>query len=236
MILWYQDTRNTGYLRPIKSIHLKDTYRHKGLRKKLVETLRRKGIRDEAVLQAIDNIPRHLFLDKAFEESAYEDRAFPIGEHQTISQPYTVAYQSVLLNVKKRDMVLEIGTGSGYQACVLAELGARVFTVERHQPLHISAKAMFELLGYPRIRAYLRDGYKGLREFAPFDKILVTAAAPYIPDALLEQLKPGGSLVIPVGIERQTMTRVTRDSEKGFVHEQLDAFRFVPFLKGVEKS
>jgi len=215
---------------------LEDTYRHKGLRKKLVDILYRKGIRDEAVLQAIGNIPRHLFLDKAFEESAYEDRPFPIGKKQTISQPYTVAYQSMLLNIKKRDTVLEIGTGSGYQACVLAELGARVFTVERHEPLHISAKAMFEVLGYPRIRAYLRDGYKGLAEFAPFDKILVTAAAPYIPDALLQQLKSGGALIIPVGEGKQTMTRVTNDAKKGLIYEKLDDFRFVPFVKGIEKN
>ena len=203
------------------------------MRRKLLETLVKKGIKDEAVLSAIGAIPRHLFLDGAFEEQAYEDRAFPIGAEQTISQPYTVAYQTTLLEINKRDTVLEIGTGSGYQACVLAEVGARVFTVERQEELHESAKRMFDLLGYPRIRAYLRDGYKGLREFAPFDRILVTAAAPYIPDALLEQLKPGGILVIPVGKDRQTMTRVRRVDEKDFVYEELDAFRFVPFLKGV---
>jgi len=200
-----------------------------------VETLVKKGIKDERVLSAIGAIPRHLFLDGAFEEQAYEDRAFPIGAEQTISQPYTVAYQTTLLEVNKRDTVLEIGTGSGYQACVLAEMGARVFTVERQEELYESAKRMFDLLGYPRIRAYLRDGYKGLREFAPFDRILVTAAAPYIPDALLEQLKPGGILVIPVGEDRQTMTRVRRVDEKDFVYEELDAFRFVPFLKGINK-
>ncbi len=210
-----------------------DTYRHKGMRRKLVETLVKKGIKNEAVLSAIGAIPRHSFLDGAFEEQAYEDRAFPIGAEQTISQPYTVAYQTMLLEINKRDTVLEIGTGSGYQACVLAEMGARVFTVERQEELHESAKRMFDLLGYPRIRAYLRDGYKGLREFAPFDRILVTAAAPYIPDALLEQLKPGGILVIPIGEDRQTMTRVRRIDEKDFVYEELDAFRFVPFLKGV---
>ncbi len=212
-----------------------DTYRHKGMRRRLVETLVKKGIKDEGVLSAIGAIPRHCFLDGAFEEQAYEDRAFPIGAEQTISQPYTVAYQTTLLEINKRDTVLEIGTGSGYQACVLAEIGARVFTVERQEELHESAKRMFDLLGYPRIRAYLRDGYKGLREFAPFDRILVTAAAPYIPDALLEQLKPGGILVIPVGEDRQTMTRVRRIDEKDFVYEELDAFRFVPFLKGINK-
>ncbi len=205
------------------------------MRRKLLETLVKKGIKDEVVLSAIGAIPRHLFLDGAFEEQAYEDRAFPIGAEQTISQPYTVAYQTTLLEINKRDTVLEIGTGSGYQACVLAEVGARVFTVERQEELHESAKRMFDLLGYPRIRAYLRDGYKGLREFAPFDRILVTAAAPYIPDALLEQLKPGGILVIPVGKDRQTMTRVRRVDEKDFVYEELDAFRFVPFLKGINK-
>lgn len=203
---------------------------------KLVETLKKKGIQDEAVLSAIGSIPRHLFLDKAFEDSAYDDRAFPIAEDQTISQPYTVAYQSLLLDVKRRDTILEVGTGSGYQACVLAELGARVFTVERHEPLHVGAKKMFDTLGYPRIRAYLRDGYKGLPEFAPFDKILVTAAAPYIPDALLDQLKPGGMLIIPVGDKSQVMTRIRHVGDKKFVKEELDVFRFVPFVKGIKKK
>lgn len=203
---------------------------------KLVETLKKKGIQDEAVLSAIGSIPRHLFLDKAFEDSAYDDRAFPIAEDQTISQPYTVAYQSLLLGVKRRDTILEVGTGSGYQACVLAELGARVFTVERHEPLHVGAKKMFDTLGYPRIRAYLRDGYKGLPEFAPFDKILVTAAAPYIPDALLDQLKPGGMLIIPVGDKSQVMTRIRHVGDKKFVKEELDVFRFVPFVKGIKKK
>jgi len=206
------------------------------MRMKLVETLRKKGIRDEAILSAIGSIPRHLFLDKVFEESAYDDRAFPIAEGQTISQPYTVAYQSMLLDVKRRDTVLEVGTGSGYQACVLAELGARVFTVERHEPLYIGAKKMFDRLGYPRIRAYLRDGYKGLREFAPFDKILVTAAAPWIPDALLDQLKPGGVLIIPVGEKSQVMTRIKHVGDKKFVKEELEIFRFVPFVKGISKK
>ena len=205
------------------------------MRRRLVETLAQKGIKDEAVLSAIGAIPRHLFLDGAFEEQAYEDRAFPIGAEQTISQPFTVAYQTMLLEVERRDMVLEIGTGSGYQACVLAELGARVFTVERQEELYYSAGEMFERLGYPRIRRYLRDGYKGLREFAPFDKILVTAGAPFIPDALLEQLKPGGTLVIPVGEKEQTMTRVRNVPEKGFVYEELGDCRFVPFLKGINK-
>ncbi len=206
------------------------------MRRRLVDQLREKGIQDETILQAIGNIPRHFFLDRVFEETAYEDRAFPIGQNQTISQPYTVAYQTALLNIKKRDSVLEIGTGSGYQACVLAEIGARVFTVERNEHLHFFAKGMFEKLDYPRIRAYLRDGYKGLAEFAPFDKILVTAAAPYVPDALLAQLKSGGSLIIPVGKEQQIMTRITNVEGKGFVREELDIFRFVPFLKGIQKK
>ncbi len=205
------------------------------MRRKLIEQLRKKGIENEPVLEAIGDIPRHFFLDKAFEETAYEDRAFPIGQEQTISQPYTVAYQTSLLDIKKRDTVLEIGTGSGYQACVLAEMGARVFTVERNEHLHLFAKKMFDILEYPRIRAYLRDGYKGLGEFAPFDRILVTAAAPYIPDALLKQLKPGGMLIIPVGKNQQTMTRITKVKEKEFIHEELDKFRFVPFLKGIKK-
>jgi len=206
------------------------------MRRKLVELLAKKGIKDEAVLEAIGMIPRHYFLDGVFEAQAYEDKAFPIGAEQTISQPYTVAYQTVLLEVNRRDTVLEIGTGSGYQACVLAEIGARVFTVERQEKLYHFAKEMFDTLGYPQIRSYLRDGYKGLRELAPFDRILVTAAAPYIPKALLQQLKPGGVLVIPVGDESQTMMRIRHVPDKGFVKEELDTFRFVPFLKGINKQ
>jgi len=213
-----------------------DSYRHKGLRKKLVDQLRQRGIRDEAVLTAIGAVPRHFFLDKAFEEHAYEDKPFPIGNQQTISQPYTVAYQSALLEVKKRDRILEIGTGSGYQAAILGAMGARVFTVERQEALHLKSKELLEKLGFTNIRCFFRDGTKGLAEFAPYDKIIVTAGAPVVPQALKDQLATGGILVIPVGEDVQYMYRITRVSETEFREEMLDAFRFVPFLEGVKKK
>ncbi|MCC7507093.1 MAG: protein-L-isoaspartate(D-aspartate) O-methyltransferase [Saprospiraceae bacterium] len=213
-----------------------DSYRHKGLRKKLVDQLRQRGIRDEAVLTAIGAVPRHFFLDKAFEEHAYEDKPFPIGNQQTISQPYTVAYQSALLEVKKRDRILEIGTGSGYQAAILGAMGARVFTVERQEALHLKSKELLEKLGFTNIRCFFRDGTKGLAEFAPYDKIIVTAGAPVVPRPLKEQLAVGGILVIPVGEDVQYMYRITRVSETEFREEMLDAFRFVPFLEGVKKK
>jgi protein-L-isoaspartate(D-aspartate) O-methyltransferase len=210
-----------------------DTYRHKGLRKRLIETLRKKGIQSEKVLNAMMQIPRHFFLDKAFEELAYEDKAFPIGLEQTISQPFTVAYQTELLEINKREKVLEIGTGSGYQAAVLAVLGARVYTVERHKPLHQKAKLMFKTLELINIRAYFRDGYKGMAEFAPFDKIIVTAAAPFVPEPLKKQLKIGGKLVIPVDKNNaQEMQRWTKINETEFEIEYFEEFQFVPFLKG----
>ncbi|MBL7803020.1 MAG: protein-L-isoaspartate(D-aspartate) O-methyltransferase [Saprospiraceae bacterium] len=213
-----------------------DSYRHKGLRKKLVDQLRQRGIRDEAVLTAIGAVPRHFFLDKAFEEHAYEDKPFPIGNQQTISQPYTVAYQSALLEVKKRDRILEIGTGSGYQAAILGAMGARVFTVERQEALHLKSKELLEQLGFTNIRCFFRDGTKGLAEFAPYDKIIVTAGAPVVPQPLKEQLAVGGILVIPVGEDVQYMYRITRVSETEFREEMLDAFRFVPFLEGVKRK
>ncbi len=213
-----------------------DSYRHKGLRKKLVDQLRQRGIRDEAVLTAIGAVPRHFFLDKAFEEHAYEDKPFPIGNQQNISQPYTVAYQSALLEVKKRDRILEIGTGSGYQAAILGAMGARVFTVERQEALHLKSKELLEKLGFTNIRCFFRDGTKGLAEFAPYDKIIVTAGAPVVPRPLKEQLAVGGILVIPVGEDVQYMYRITRVSETEFREEMLDAFRFVPFLQGVKKK
>ncbi len=213
-----------------------DSYRHKGLRKRLVETLRRRGIRDEGVLTAIGSVPRHFFLDKAFEEHAYEDKPFPIGNKQTISQPYTVAYQTALLEVKNRDRVLEIGTGSGYQAAILGAMGARVFTVERHEPLHLRAKALLESMGFSNIRCFFRDGMKGLPEFAPYDKIVVTAGAPVVPEPLKAQLAVGGILVIPVGEDVQYMYRITRVSDTEYREEMLDAFRFVPFLEGLQKK
>lgn len=215
---------------------MKDTYRHKGMRKQLVEELRSKGISDERILTAVEALPRHFFLDKAFEEWAYKDKPFPIGKDQTISQPYTVAYQTSLLNVKKRDKVLEVGTGSGYQAALLAMLGARVYTVERQESLHEKAKTLLSKLKIGNVRCYLRDGYKGLPEFAPFDKIIVTAGAPEIPLPLLEQLAIEGVMVIPVGEHVQKMHRITRLSEDKYDDEVLANFRFVPLLKGLNPN
>lgn len=207
------------------------------MRRKLVGQLSNKGITDQAVLQAIGNLPRHFFLDKAFEEWAYQDKPFPIGKEQTISQPYTVAYQTSLLNVEKRDKVLEIGTGSGYQAGILAMLGARVYTIERQELLCKRAKALLQKLELGNIRCYLRDGYKGLPEFAPFDRILVTAGATEIPDPLLLQLRVGGQMVIPVGQKAQKMLRLTRLNEAGeYEEERFANFKFVPFLKGINKE
>ncbi|MBR9921237.1 MAG: protein-L-isoaspartate(D-aspartate) O-methyltransferase [Bacteroidetes bacterium] len=206
------------------------------MRRKLIESLREKGIRDERVLEAMLQIPRHWFLEGAFVKQAYEDKPFPIGEDQTISQPYTVAYQTELLQVEKRQKVLEVGTGSGYQAAVLALMGARVFTVERQENLYHSARAMLDRLNLQRVRTYLRDGYKGLPEFAPFDRILVTAGAPNVPPALKEQLAPGGRLVIPVGKGEQIMYCIDRLEDGSFKEQKLDTFRFVPFLKGIRKK
>ena len=206
------------------------------MRRKLLDQLSAKGIRDEQILNAIGTLPRHFFLDKAFEEWAYQDKPFPIGNEQTISQPYTVAYQTSLLEVKRRDKILEIGTGSGYQAGILAMLGARVYTIERQELLHRRAKKLLDQLQLGNIRCYLRDGYKGLPEFAPFDKILVTAGAPEIPEPLLLQLKVGGRLVIPVGDKAQKMLRLTRLNKAGDVEPETFAdFKFVPFLKGINK-
>lgn len=206
------------------------------MRRKLVESIKRRGIRDERILTAMEALPRHFFLEKAFEEKAYEDTAFPIGCEQTISQPYTVAYQTALLEIQKRDKVLEIGTGSGYQAAILALLGARVYTVERQEALYYKAKALLAKLGMRNVRCFFRDGSKGLPEFAPFDKILATAGAEEIPQALLEQLAIGGMLVIPVGADVQRMERITRVSEKEYKTEKFDHFRFVPFLTGIQNK
>lgn len=211
---------------------MEDSNRHKGMRKRLALQLYEKGIKDEQVLSAIQTLPRHFFLDKAFEEHAYEDKAFPIESNQTISQPYTVAYQTELLEVKKREKILEVGTGSGYQTAILALMGARVYTIERQERLYHQAKAMLEKLGFLGVRFYFKDGYKGLGEFAPFDKILVTAGAPFIPPALKKQLKIGGKLVIPVGQQQQQMIRLTRVGKEEYQQEQLENFRFVPLLKG----
>ncbi|UPK68314.1 protein-L-isoaspartate(D-aspartate) O-methyltransferase [Chitinophaga filiformis] len=210
-----------------------DSYKQKGLRRQLVDSIRQKGITDENVLTAINNIPRHYFLDTAFEGIAYEDRAFPIGEGQTISQPYTVAYQSQLLEIKPFEKVLEIGTGSAYQACVLAELKANVFTIERQKKLFDLVKQFPFKSRYPTIRFFYGDGYEGLPTYAPFDKILVTAAAPQIPEKLLQQLKVGGKMVIPVGgQEVQRMLRITKISDTEYDQEMFDNFSFVPMLAG----
>ncbi|MEI6407850.1 MAG: protein-L-isoaspartate(D-aspartate) O-methyltransferase [Bacteroidota bacterium] len=209
-----------------------DSYRHKGLRKQLVESLRKRGISDEAVLAAVGSVPRHFFLDKAFEEHAYDDKAFPIGNDQTISQPFTVAYQSDLLDIHTRDRVLEIGTGSGYQAAILAVLGARVYTIERQEALYHQTQALLDKLGFKTIKCFFGDGTKGLSDFAPYDKIIVTAGAPVIPDALKQQLMIGGILVIPVGSEVQQMYKIQRISATEYKETVFDTFRFVPFLEG----
>lgn len=212
-----------------------DSYRHKGLRKKLVDGIRAKGITDERVLDAIGSIPRHFFLDSAFDEKAYEDRAFPIGEGQTISQPYTVAYQTQLLQLKKFDKVLEVGTGSAYQAVVLAEMGAQVYTIERQKKLYESNKSFLFLKKYPAIRFFYGDGYEGLPTYAPFDKVLITAAAPFVPPRLIEQLRPGGCMVIPEGAgDVQQMKRITKEEDGSLREEIFDRFSFVPMVKGKE--
>jgi protein-L-isoaspartate(D-aspartate) O-methyltransferase len=210
-----------------------DTYRHKGLRKQLVDSLKQKGITDEKVLNAINNIPRHYFLDSAFDKVAYEDRAFPIAESQTISQPYTVAYQTQLLEVKQFDKVLEIGTGSGYQAIVLAEMGAQVFTIERQKKLFDELRKFILRNRYPNIKYFYGDGYEGLPTFAPFDKIIVTAAAPFVPPKLVDQLKKGGKMVIPVGDGSiQKMLRITKNADGTITEDVLDKFSFVPMVEG----
>jgi len=214
----------------------KDSYRHKGMRRKLVDAVAKKGIKDPRILEAMDLLPRHFFLEKAFEEIAYQDKAFPIGSEQTISQPFTVAYQTELLAIKAREKVLEIGTGSGYQAAILAMLGARVFSVERQEPLFHTAKKILSELGLGNVRCRLGDGWKGLGEFAPFDKIIVTCGADKVPEKLKQQLKIGGILVVPVGVKAQKMFKITRISKEEFEEEILQTFRFVPMLKGIRKE
>ena len=215
---------------------MEDSYKHKGLRQKLVRGLKTKRIEDAKVLEAILEVPRHFFLDKAFAEWAYKDTAFPIDADQTISQPYTVAFQTQLLSVRKGDRILEIGTGSGYQACILAEMGAKVYTIERQEKLFIQTNKLLKKIGFVRIRTLFGDGYKGAPRFAPFDKILVTAGAEEVPETLLSQLKIGGCLVIPEGKGSiQEMKRITRTSETKFKKENFGKFKFVPFLKGVNK-
>ena len=211
---------------------MEDSYIHKGLRRKLVELLKEKGIKNESVLSAIGKVPRHLFMDSSFRHFAYQDKAFPIAENQTISQPYTVAFQSELLDIKPGDKVLEIGTGSGYQAAVLLEMGATVFTIERHKKLSMGAQQLLPQIGY-NPRFFFGDGFKGLPTYAPFQKIIVTAAAPEIPQALVNQLATGGKLVIPFGkSESQTMLEILRVNENNYEKYEHGQFAFVPMLKG----
>lgn len=210
-----------------------DTYRHKGLRKKLIDSLRDKGISNERVLAAMNEVPRHFFLDTALDNIAYEDRAFPIAMGQTISQPYTVAYQTSLLEVEPQDKILEIGTGSIYQATVLAEMGAKVYTIERQKKLFDLTRKFVLKAKYPSIKFFYGDGFEGLPTFAPFDKVLITAAAPFIPPRLIEQLKTGGKMVLPLETSggSQRMLRITKTHE-GTVEEEFEQFKFVPMLKG----
>ncbi len=212
---------------------MEDNYRHKGMRKKLVDEIRKKGILDEQILEAINAVPRHLFMDSGFLQFAYEDKPFPIGSGQTISQPYTVAFQTQLLDVRPGDRILEIGTGSGYQACVLAELGAEVFSIERQKKLYEKTKKFLTKFPY-QMHLFCGDGYQGLPEHAPFDGIVITAAAPEIPQTLIDQLKVGGVLVIPLGdVSVQTMYRMVKKKDGSLKKEKFGGFRFVPLLRDV---
>jgi len=210
---------------------LKDTFKHHGMRQQLVDTLIKKGIKDDRVLKAIGKIPRHLFMDSGFIDHAYQDKAFPIAADQTISQPYTVAFQSELLQIKPGDKVLEIGTGSGYQCAVLLELGARVYSIERQQELFKKTSKFLPKIGYRPKKLIFGDGYKGLPEEAPFNSIIVTAGAPFVPNPLLSQLAIGGRLVIPVGDAVQIMTLFVRNGPKDFEKHEFGEFRFVPLLE-----
>ncbi|MDP5157702.1 MAG: protein-L-isoaspartate(D-aspartate) O-methyltransferase [Flaviramulus sp.] len=210
---------------------MKDTFKHKGLRQQLVNVIKNKGITDEKVLDALGKIPRHLFMDSGFLDHAYQDKAFPIGADQTISQPYTVAFQTELLQVKVEDKILEIGTGSGYQTAVLCELGAKVYSIERQQELFKKTSSFLPKLGYRAKKLIFGDGYKGLKEEAPFDSVIVTAGAPFVPKPLLSQLKIGGRLVIPVGDAVQIMTLFIRKGPKEFEQHEFGQFKFVPLLE-----
>ncbi len=214
-----------------------DSYRHKGLRRQLSLLLKEKGIKSAEVLKAIEKVPRHLFLDNAFVERAYEDIAFPIGAGQTISRPHTVAFQTELLQIKKGEKILEIGTGSGYQTSVLIEMGAKVYSIERQKALFDKTKLFISTLGYGNsLKLFYGDGYKGLPMFAPFDKIIVTAGAPEIPKALLSQLKIGGILIIPIGDKIQIMNELHKISDKKFEVIEHGEFKFVPLLEEKEWS
>jgi protein-L-isoaspartate(D-aspartate) O-methyltransferase len=215
---------------------LNDSTKHKGLRNQLVDTIERKGIKDKRVLEAIRNIPRHLFMDSGFIDFAYQDKPFPIAADQTISQPYTVAFQTELLQVKPKDKILEVGTGSGYQAAVLIEMGAEVYSIERQKELYNKTRKFLPKIGFVPKRLIYGDGYKGLPEKAPFDGIIVTAGAPFVPKPLLKQLRINGRLVIPVGENTQKMTLIIRKSEKEFEKHEFGDFRFVPMLKEVRNN
>lgn len=210
---------------------MKDTPKHQGLRNQLAKLLEEKGISDKNVLEAIKKIPRHLFLNSSFEDFAYQDKAFPIGAGQTISQPYTVAFQSQLLEVKKEHKILEIGTGSGYQTAVLCTMGAKVYTIERQNELFKTTSLLLPKLGIRPKYISFGDGYKGLPQYAPYDSIIVTAGAPFIPQPLLAQLKIGGKLVIPLGEKNQIMTTLVRKNESQFEKHEFGEFRFVPLLE-----
>lgn len=210
---------------------MKDTLKHQGLRNKLVKTIQDKGIKSEAVLKAIGKVPRHHFMDSGFLDHAYVDKAFPIAADQTISQPYTVAFQTELLQVKKGDVILEIGTGSGYQTAVLLELGAKVYTIERQQELFKKTSQFLPKIGYRPKKLIFGDGYQGYEEAAPYNGIIVTAGAPFVPKPLLSQLAVGGRLVIPVGDDIQIMTLIIRKSETEFEKHEFGEFRFVPLLE-----
>ena len=210
---------------------MKDTSKHQGLRKQLADVLKKKGIIDDHVLKAIKLIPRHLFIDSSFADHAYQDKAFPIVAEQTISQPFTVAFQTQTLSINSGDKILEIGTGSGYQTAVLLELGAVVYTIERQHELFKKTSLFLPKLGYFPKKFIFGDGYKGFKEKAPFDKILVTAGAPFVPKPLLSQLKVGGKLLIPVGKKKQVMTLFIRKTSKEFEKHELGDFSFVPMLQ-----
>lgn len=217
------------------SSHLKDTFKHKGKRKILIAELLEMGIKDRAILDAFNEVPRHFFLDLAFDEQAYTNMAFQIGSGQTISHPFTVAFQTQLLNLNKAEKVLEIGTGSGFQTCILCKLGVRVYTIERHHDLHDKARRMLTFLNL-NARMNFGDGYKGMPSHAPFDKILVTCGAPEIPEELLKQLKIGGLMVIPVGEgKEQKMLRIKKIAEDDVDIEEFGTFKFVPMLERTVK-
>jgi protein-L-isoaspartate(D-aspartate) O-methyltransferase len=213
-------------------VNIADTYRHKGLRRKLIEELRGKGITNSEVLEAMNRIPRHVFMDSGFIEFAYKDQAFPIAAGQTISQPFTVAFQTQLLNIQKHEKVLEVGTGSGYQCAVLMEMGAKVYTIERYRELFLKAQTILHALRY-KPDFFFGDGYEGVPAYSPYDKIIVTAGGGDIPEKLLQQLKVGGTLVMPVGTsDQQKMVLVEKMSVNEFRRSEHGSFNFVPLLKG----